>query len=114
MFIVRLIIGALGFIPEDINMSFKKLHFSYCLRHLQKTVILGTANIFRKTLSIKKMKKMKKKFKKLNKKGLLDSKTNKEKENKVGGRRRINVFGKNNFEKIEEVRVGGKGSSFLN
>ena len=51
--IILAIIGALGFIPSDLECNLKKLGISYNVGTLQKSVLLGTANIPRKALSIK-------------------------------------------------------------
>ena len=51
--IVPIIIGALGSIPNDLKCNLKKLDISYNVETLQKSVLLGTANILRKVLSIK-------------------------------------------------------------
>ena len=51
--IVAIIIGALGSIPNDLECNLKKLVISYNLGILQKSVLVGTANILRKVLSIK-------------------------------------------------------------
>ena len=51
--IVPIIIGALGSIPNDLECNLKKLGISYNVETLQKSVLLGTANILRKVLSIK-------------------------------------------------------------
>ena len=51
--IVRIIIGALGSIPSHLENNLKKLGISYNVGTLQKSVLLGTANIIRKVLSIK-------------------------------------------------------------
>ena len=51
--IVPIIIGALGSIPNDLECNLKKLGISYNVGTLQKSVLLGTANILRKVLSIK-------------------------------------------------------------
>ena len=51
--IVPIIIGALGSIPNDLEYNLKKLGISYNVETLQKSVLLGTANILRKALSIK-------------------------------------------------------------
>ena len=51
--IVPIIIGALGSIPNDLECNLKKLDISYNVETLQKSVLLGTANILRKVLSIK-------------------------------------------------------------
>ena len=51
--IVPIIIGALGCIPNDLECNLKKLGISYNVGTLQKSVLLGTANILRKVLSIK-------------------------------------------------------------
>ena len=50
---VPIIIGALGSIPNDLECNLKKLDISYNVETLQKSVLLGTANILRKVLSIK-------------------------------------------------------------
>ena len=50
---VLIIIGALGSIPNDLECNLKKLGISYNAETLQKSVLLGTANILRKVLSIK-------------------------------------------------------------
>ena len=50
--IVPIIIGALGSIPNDLECNLKKLDI-YNVETLQKSVLLGTANILRKVLSIK-------------------------------------------------------------
>ena len=51
--ILPIIIGALGSIPNDLECNLKKLGISYNVGTLQKSVLLGTANIPRKVLSIK-------------------------------------------------------------
>ena len=51
--IVPIIIGALGYIPKDLECNLKKLDIAYNVETLQKSVLLGTANILRKVLSIK-------------------------------------------------------------
>ena len=51
--IVPIIIGALGSIPNGLECNLKKLDISYNVETLQKSVLLGTANILRKVLSIK-------------------------------------------------------------
>ena len=51
--IVPIIIGALESIPNDVECNLKKLGISYNLGTLQKSVLLGTANILRKVISIK-------------------------------------------------------------
>ena len=51
--IVPIIIGALGSIPNDLECNLKKLGISYNVGTLQKSVLLGAANILRKVLSIK-------------------------------------------------------------
>ena len=51
--IVPIIIGALGSIPNDLECNLNKLGISYNVGTLQKSVLLGTANILRKVLSIK-------------------------------------------------------------
>ena len=51
--IVPIIIGALGSIPKDLECNLKKLEISYNVETLQKSVLLGTANILTKVLSIK-------------------------------------------------------------
>ena len=43
--IVPVIIGALGSIPNDLECNLKKLVISYIVGTLQKSVLLGTANI---------------------------------------------------------------------
>ena len=43
--IVPIIIGALGSIPNDLECNLKKLVISYIVGTLQKSVLLGTANI---------------------------------------------------------------------
>ena len=53
--IVPIIIGALGSIPNDLECNLKKLDISYNVETLQKSVLLGTANILRKILSIKQL-----------------------------------------------------------
>ena len=50
---VLIIIRALGFIPIDLECNLKKLGISYSIGTLQKSVLLGTANILRKVLSSK-------------------------------------------------------------
>ena len=52
--IVPIIIGALGSIPNDLECNLNKLGISYSVGTSQKSVLLGTANILRKVLSIKK------------------------------------------------------------
>ena len=51
--ILPIIIGALGSISRDSEYNFKKLSISYYVRTLKKSVLLGTANILRKVLTIK-------------------------------------------------------------
>ena len=51
--IVPIIIGALGSISNDLECNLKKLGISYNVETLQKSVLLGTANILRKVLSLK-------------------------------------------------------------
>ena len=51
--IVPIIIGALGSIPNDLECNLNKLGISYNVGTLQKPVLLGTANILGKLLSIK-------------------------------------------------------------
>ena len=51
--IVPIIIGALGSIPSDLEYNLKNLGISYNVGTLQKSVLLGIANILRKVLSIK-------------------------------------------------------------
>ena len=48
--------GALGSIPNDIECCSEKLGISYNVGTLQKSVLLGTAEILRKVLSIKQQK----------------------------------------------------------
>ena len=50
---IPIIIGPLGSIPNDLERDLKKLDTSYNVETLQKSVLLGTANILRKVLSIK-------------------------------------------------------------
>ena len=52
-YIIPIIIGALGSIPTDIHKYLKKLDIEYDLNTLQKSVLLGTAHILRKVLSMK-------------------------------------------------------------
>ena len=42
----------LGSIPNELECNLKKLGVSYKIETLQKCVLLGTANILRKVLSI--------------------------------------------------------------
>ena len=51
--IIPIIIGALGSIPNDLECNMNKLGISYIAGTLQKSVLIGTANILRKVLSIK-------------------------------------------------------------
>ena len=51
--IVPIIIGALGSIPNDLECNLKKLDILYNVETLQKSVLLGTANILIKVLFIK-------------------------------------------------------------
>ena len=51
--IVPVIVGALGSIPKDLECNLKKLDISYKVETLQKSLLLRTANILRKVLSIK-------------------------------------------------------------
>ena len=51
--IAPIIIGALGSIPNDLECNLEKLGISDNVVTLQKSVLLGTANIIRKVLSIK-------------------------------------------------------------
>ena len=50
--IVPIFIGALGSIPKDLECNLRKLGISYNVETLQKSVLLRTANILRKVLSI--------------------------------------------------------------
>ena len=50
--IVPIITGALGSIPYE-KCNLKKIGVSYSKKTLQKSVLLGTANILKKVLSIK-------------------------------------------------------------
>ena len=51
--IVPIIIGALGSIPNDLECNLNKLGISYNVGILQESVLLRTANIVKKLLSIK-------------------------------------------------------------
>ena len=51
--IVPIIIGALGSIPNNLECNLKKLGILRNVETLQKSVLLGTANVLRKALSIK-------------------------------------------------------------
>ena len=51
--IVPIIIGALGSIPNKLECNLNKLGISYNVGTLQNSVLLVTANILRKVLSIK-------------------------------------------------------------
>ena len=51
--IVPIIIGALRSIPNNLKCNLRKLGISYNIGTLQKPVLLRTANILRKVLSIK-------------------------------------------------------------
>ena len=51
--VVPIIIGVLGSIPNDLECNLKKLGMSYNVGTLQKSVLLGTASILRKVLSVK-------------------------------------------------------------
>ena len=51
--IVPIIIGALGSIPNNLECNLRKLGISYNIGTLQKPVLLRTAIILRKVLSIK-------------------------------------------------------------
>ena len=51
--IVPIITGALGSIKNDLECNLKKLDIPCNVETLQKSVLLGTANILRKVLSIK-------------------------------------------------------------
>ena len=51
--IIPIIRGALGFTPNDLECNLKKLGILYNPEILQKSVLLGIANILRKMLSIK-------------------------------------------------------------
>ena len=51
--IVSIITGALESMPNDLECNLKKLDISYNGETLKKSVLLGTANILRKVLSIK-------------------------------------------------------------
>ena len=51
--IVPIIIGPLGSIRNDLECNLEKLGMFYNVGTLQKSVLLGTANILRKVLSIK-------------------------------------------------------------
>ena len=51
--LVPIITGALRSIPTDFECYLEKLGISYNVGTLQKSVLLGTANILKKVLSIK-------------------------------------------------------------
>ena len=51
--IIPIIVRALGSMPKDLERNLKKLDISPNLGTLQKSVLLGTATIIRKVLSIK-------------------------------------------------------------
>ena len=51
--IIPVIIGALGSTPKDLHFYLKQLGIPYELNTLQQSVVLGTANIIRKVLSMK-------------------------------------------------------------
>ena len=51
--ILPIIIGALGSIPHDLECNLRKLGISYNVRILKKSVLLGTAKILRKAVSVK-------------------------------------------------------------
>ena len=51
--IVPIIIAALGSIPNDLECNLKKVGILYFVGTLQKSVLLGTANILRKVLFMK-------------------------------------------------------------
>ena len=51
--IIPIIRGALGFTPNDLECNLKKLGILYNPEILQKSGLLGIANILRKMLSIK-------------------------------------------------------------
>ena len=50
--VVPIIIGALGSVPKDLQSYLKQLDIPHDLNILQHSVLLGTANILRKVLSI--------------------------------------------------------------
>ena len=51
--ILPIIIVALGSIPHDLECNLRKLGISYNVRILKKSVLLGTAKILRKAVSVK-------------------------------------------------------------
>ena len=51
--ILPIIIGALGSIPHDLECNLRKLGISYNVRILKRSVLLGTAKILRKAVSVK-------------------------------------------------------------
>ena len=51
--ILPIIIGELGSIPHDLECNLRKLGISYNVRILKKSVLLGTAKILRKAVSVK-------------------------------------------------------------
>ena len=50
--IITTVIRALGSIPNNLECNLKKLDISYNVGTLEKSVLLGTANILRQVLSI--------------------------------------------------------------
>ena len=52
-YILPIIIGASGFVPEELDISLKKLDILYTFSNLRKNSILGNVNFLRKVLSIK-------------------------------------------------------------
>lgn len=52
-YILPIIIGASGFVPEELDISLKKLDILYTFSNLRKNLILGNVNFLRKVLAIK-------------------------------------------------------------
>uniref|UniRef100_A0A1X7VT09 Uncharacterized protein n=1 Tax=Amphimedon queenslandica TaxID=400682 RepID=A0A1X7VT09_AMPQE len=49
--VIPVIVGALGAVSRNIKEWFKRLGISVRIEHIQKTALLGTANIIRQTLT---------------------------------------------------------------
>ena len=50
---IPVVIGALGLMKKGFDRHISKISWKIDIREMQKTVLLGTAHILRKTLSIK-------------------------------------------------------------
>uniref|UniRef100_A0A1X7TZN1 Uncharacterized protein n=1 Tax=Amphimedon queenslandica TaxID=400682 RepID=A0A1X7TZN1_AMPQE len=49
--VIPVIVGALGAVSRNIKEWFKRIGIFVRIEHIQKTALLGTANIIRRTLT---------------------------------------------------------------